>query len=89
MRFTEPLFIEVFEYTEEEEKLLELDIPNQELGFEKCSRRAFFSIDSAFVFDEELEYTGFFSGGSSFVTPVKFSRFLSTLKIHTKNETKD
>ena len=77
-----PIMIPVFEYTEEENKLAELDLYSDSLGFEKTQQRAFYSIDSVFSYDDERGYAAFYSGGSSFVSPMSVRDLTHTINTH-------
>lgn len=84
MRTSSPVMIPVFVFTEEELALEKLELSTETAGFTETAVRAFYSIDSVYVFDDEKVYTAFYSGGTSFVTPMSMEEVIELIDNHNK-----
>ena len=82
MRTTTPIMIPIFVYTDEEFKAIELGLEDPaELGTTESEVRAFYCIDSVYDFDG---HSGVFSGGKSFVSPMKPDKLIELINNHNK-----
>jgi len=83
MRFNKALWLDIFEYTDEELELAKIvDVP--EAGLNTFNKRAFWCIDSAYRYEGSEDKTAFFSGGESFVTVYEFNAFVRMIDKHNK-----
>lgn len=84
MRTNTPIIIPIFIYTEEEVKLKKLDLEAEDSGFKETVKRAFYSIDSVYIFDDEKDYGAFYSGGTSFVSPMSMLELIDLIDNHNR-----
>ena len=87
MRTNKAIIIPVFEYTEDEYAEMNLglkDPKDNSVGFEKVQNRAFWSIDSAHTYDDDLPYGSFYSGGTSFISPLTKEELIQLINNHNR-----
>ena len=79
--------IPVFEFTEEETASLKLGLISEDdarVGFEKVVERIFWAVDSAYTYDEETQYSAFYSGGTSFISPMELDDLIKLINRNIK-----
>lgn len=84
MNFKKALIIPVFVYTDQELELVKLSLNEDdvEMGFDETEDRAFWSIESAHPYRDNKKYTGFYSSGESYYTPIPLDEFVVLVNNH-------
>lgn len=82
MRFKKAILIQIFIYTDEELKMQDIGISDDNDGLKELETRAFWCIDSANRFKEDHKMTAFFVNGDSYVTPMDIQDFIKKIDKH-------
>jgi len=82
MRFKKSLMLDVYVYTEEEEKLKELDIETEFTEDSPTEKRYFFCIDSVHQYREMENVSYLYSNGDSFYVKGKADDLVRIIEDH-------
>jgi hypothetical protein len=73
--------VPVFVYTDEEISIEELGLDlSEDAGLNETEDRRFWTIDSVFKNRKDPEYSSFYSGGVSFVTPYSMKKMTELIE---------
>ena len=82
MTFKKAIWLPVFIYDEEEIRLNEMGLGNDDDGFNETEQRAFWNIDWACKDSKMKNVTAFTCNGDSFYTPIGIEEFVKMIDKH-------